>query len=576
MQAANKNIDQLCSDKANAYTADKSFATMDFNAIKANLPTAPITINPPKANPTNWFSLNTFLGVAITVATLITVYFVTNKKDKSITTKNNTALNLTNNNIATTETDTPIIVTEIPKDPKTAPKKWIYKMQVNFDKKTNAILPPKQFIDVNDVKTLDNNVEKKEEKEIKEIVLQKFLSQLASPKQVFTISNQEPHQIVCKDGTKLNIKANTFTSVDKKTIEGNVALEIKEAYTYTDMIVNNLHTVSNGNLLESGGMVYINATQNATQLDIDISKPIQVEMPTSNKKDDMQLFNLDKGNWVANGQVQSVHSEKFRRKDITVFNLLESPKWRVNLKGKMIAKFDIPQNCPKSNEEMLNILQKKYGKNYDQVKVRRLMINTKRILFINDNDDGNRWYNNKEIVGDSISLPYWIASKWNLVNTNDSIKYEKENYLDSIIFLINQKEKFDRNVEKEKIFGSYNFSLRNFGWINCDRFYNKKNLIENFSIFEKNYTENEVVSSMLLFPKLNSLLNGLNRNGISLFNNIPNNKNVYFVAFKTTTNKVLTCIQQLTTSKETAKAEDFIELTPTQVKAKLDALGTVR
>ncbi len=489
----NNNIDNFIQNKANAYEADKSFMLQNFAAIKNALPTAPNVV-PVKANP-KWFALNNIIGaILITGITLLAILFISKNKNKqTINEVQITQINTTNAT-NTIESDTPIIVNEIPKDPKTAPKKWVYKMQINFDGKTKTSLPPKKYIDLSDIKDANNDIEKKQDIEKGKVVLQNFISQLASPKQVFTINNQQAHNITCTNGTKLIIKPNTFTSIDKKTVQGNVDLEVKEAYSYTDMIANNLHTVSNGNLLQSGGMVFINATQNAAQLDIDISNPIQLQMPTTNKKDSMQLFNLDNNNWVANGQLQSA-----------IFNIN-------------------------------NYNSSKYIGNNKFIKIK---------------------YKNKISI---ISVDS-VGKLMNTPTTNH----------DTIFPILYENTKSDSIYIKNE--NNYNFNIRNFNWINCDRFINNKNNID-FVVEYPNKIETQ--KSVLIFTKLKSTLNGFALNNKVDFNKIPKNEDVYFIAFQYHDNKVLTCIQQLTTSKEPAKAEDFIELTPVQVKAKLDALGSVK
>ncbi len=457
MQATNKNIDQLFNDKANAYKADNSFAALDFANIKANLPTGPTTIVTPRKNPTSWFSLNTMIGLISIVAISVIVFFTINNKS-NITVNNTPILNL---NDSSNINDTPVIVYEIPKDPKTAPKKWVYKMQINFDKKTNTNLPVKQFIDLSDVKPNDNDLNNKFEIIEGKKVIQNFISKMASPAQIFSINNQEPHTITCTNGTVLKIKSNTFISLDKKTIQGNVALEIKEAYSYTDMIANNLHTVSNGNLLQSGGMVYINATQNIQQLDIDIQNPIQVEMPTTKKKEGMLLFNLDNNNWVANGQWQNISPKKIK---------------------KEISELD--------------------NNNF------------------NDTLDG---FNQK------------------FISLNDN---------------------------------KYVFSLRNLKWINCDAF--SSNKVTNIYVNNNVKSKANLFSSLIL-RKFKGIIKGFtNSKDVIVFNNVPKDTEIIILSFKIQNDKVFTCIKKLFSNEDLNNIEDFIELSPTQVKAKLDALGTVQ
>lgn len=640
----NKNIDHIINEKANAYQPDTSFMAKDWAQVKASLPTGPATPSVlPKANP-NWFSLNTIIGtILVTVVSIITIYVVTKKDTKKPSTNNDMVKNAIPNNTTTSTSiaDTPVIVNEIPKDPTKGPKKWVYKMKLNFEGKTNTTLPAKKFIDLNDVKDEDNETKKKQDIINNKIVIQNFISQLASPKQVFTINNQQAHNITCTNGTKLIIKPNTFTSINKKTIQGNIELEIKEAYSYTDIIANNLHTVSNGSLLQSGGMVYINATQNMQQLDIDIQNPIQLQMPTSNKKDIMQLFNLDKGNWVPNGQWQGERQlltydniinnneilkneiePKFERekwsntkegdfKNTTLAQSLEkqnassnidtiprilsslmnqesitksilcNPTTVVTQNGKKIAVFKFSGHVSESFSELRMIAMRQFQGQFDSVIIKKattqvsLNLDFESIKNYNQRLEDGMYYNTyqlqngKFIVEDSTYCSIGYFQKFNPSLILNGLSFNDLNRPVDSLGNVNFKSKDTNGLY-------YNFSIRNFGWINCDRFYEKKDLLQNFYV--QNITINQLQTkySVLLFPKIKSVLNGVVLKGEIDFRNIPNKTEVVFLGIKIEYNKLLTCIQNFTTSKEAAKAEDFIELTPAQVKAKLDALGSVR
>lgn len=112
----------------------------------------------------------------------------------------------------------------------------------------------------------------------------------------YVINIDKDTVLVTKNGALLKIPKGSLA-----TQSGNsVILEIKEAYSMEQMIRACLTTQSNGELLSSGGMIYINAKggQNVT-----IKQAIKVAIPSDYLSPDMQLFkgeNDKEGNinWV--------------------------------------------------------------------------------------------------------------------------------------------------------------------------------------------------------------------------------------------------------------------------------------
>lgn len=109
--------------------------------------------------------------------------------------------------------------------------------------------------------------------------------------QEFRIDNSKDTDIRTLNGAIIHIPAGAFKSSNA------VSLEIKEAYSVEDMLKAGLTTRSNGNILSSGGMFYINTKENA-----EIIKPISVALPGSPLVKEMKLYKGDqKGdsiNWV--------------------------------------------------------------------------------------------------------------------------------------------------------------------------------------------------------------------------------------------------------------------------------------
>lgn len=110
------------------------------------------------------------------------------------------------------------------------------------------------------------------------------------PTQVFEITNVNDTFITGKNGTKISIPNNSFVDKNGNAVTGIISFELKEALTLADMVMGNLTTLSNGKILQTGGMIYTNATANGENIFIASNKALQISVPTDNKNDSMLLF----------------------------------------------------------------------------------------------------------------------------------------------------------------------------------------------------------------------------------------------------------------------------------------------
>jgi len=110
------------------------------------------------------------------------------------------------------------------------------------------------------------------------------------PTQVFEITNENDTSITGKNGTKISIPKNSFVDKNGNAVKGEISFELKEALTLADMVMGNLTTLSNGKILQTGGMIYTNATANGENLLIATNKALQISVPANNKNDSMLIF----------------------------------------------------------------------------------------------------------------------------------------------------------------------------------------------------------------------------------------------------------------------------------------------
>ncbi|MDI1233112.1 MAG: OmpA family protein [bacterium] len=109
--------------------------------------------------------------------------------------------------------------------------------------------------------------------------------------QQYNIDPSKDNTIVGKNGTRVFIPKNSILTSDGRVLGSEIVnITLEEFLNPNDAIFNQLSTLSNGKILESGGMFNLNASYNGQQLKIKQGESIQVEMPSLNLKNDMQIF----------------------------------------------------------------------------------------------------------------------------------------------------------------------------------------------------------------------------------------------------------------------------------------------
>lgn len=107
--------------------------------------------------------------------------------------------------------------------------------------------------------------------------------------QFFKINCKSDTVIETKNGIVIAVPAGAF--LDSRGDEaGELELEIKEAMTPMDIMSAGLSTTSDGKLLETGGMFYINARQGEKNLVIDAGKPLHASIPDRHPGKKMMFF----------------------------------------------------------------------------------------------------------------------------------------------------------------------------------------------------------------------------------------------------------------------------------------------
>jgi hypothetical protein len=114
---------------------------------------------------------------------------------------------------------------------------------------------------------------------------------LGKTEQTFTIDPSKDETITSAKGVLVVIPAGSFVEEDGTKPRGAVQVLVKEALRPGDWIAHNLSTISNGALLQSGGMAAVEAFSEGRPLRLADDAEITIGIPALQKVDlDMRLF----------------------------------------------------------------------------------------------------------------------------------------------------------------------------------------------------------------------------------------------------------------------------------------------
>lgn len=155
--------------------------------------------------------------------------------------------------------------------------------------------------------------------ENEEFLLEDFFKQEQQQfEQFFSFNASLGTVIQGKKGTVIQIPPNALVRADGKKIEGIVSFTLQEAYSYGDMLLQNLNTTAQGKQLETGGMFFMKAVDaSGTELKVKKGAQLKASLPTEEAKlAGMQTFNGKEdaaGNvdWVATNQAVSTTNYSF-------------------------------------------------------------------------------------------------------------------------------------------------------------------------------------------------------------------------------------------------------------------------
>lgn len=398
--------------------------------------------------------------------------------------------------------------------------------------------------------------------------------------QFFFIDSSKDTTITGIEGTKISFKANTFDIPNKEKIK----IELKEFYKRSDLALSNLTTITNDEkLLETGGMVFLEATVKNKKVHLKNGKEYVIEFPYENKKEGMLLFEgVENANTIMWDKLNTPQIEPIVVEEINSNSLNNQPN------DFDVATFveEMPEFKGGTNQLFL------YLKNnlvYPKAASKMGISGTVYVNFTVDKDGSLKNVNvikevdpllDKEAVRVVKSMPNWIPGKqkgkavkvsynlpvsFKLADGDKISKYPPEKikqYKDSVQAIRKKEveellvEDTTNNLKSNSInkISTYIFANSTFGWINCDRFVSASSINQKFKSNDLGFYNVKII-----FHNYKSQLITFNKNGFSSIK-VPENQKITVFAIKYENDIPFVCLQEIITSNQIQELQ-FEQLT---------------
>ena len=412
-------------------------------------------------------------------------------------------------------------------------------------------------------------------------VLQNLLASVEQPPQVFFIDNKKDTVLVAREGTVVFLPAGSFATND------SIRFEIREFYSYAEMVANGLSTLSDGRQLVTGGMLHLVAKRKGQETAINPQRPLRVFIPGITAADSMQIFSGKKG---GSGQVDYTNAQPEWTGGDLNWELtkvsIDSPVYKMFIRAldlrddaieyttyhggeKVKAVFRRSPESPYSKEELMVMLKKKYGDYYDKIKIRSIW--KRDLLFrkrsVNDDEEYYRVVYNSSGIGDtSVFLPGTVR----IYRLTPIDTVYRVCYWAHLGYREMKVPVFSRAIVSA-IGEKYSIALDKLGWINCDRFYQSNQPKTDYAVDVSDDANNYV--AYMVFDKIKSVLGSSRAGNRLIFTNIPASEPVRIMVMGARNGKPVSALINTNTSRNLLDIPVFEAAAADDIRSSLDQLN---
>jgi TonB family protein len=395
------------------------------------------------------------------------------------------------------------------------------------------------------------------------------------PLQEHKITGSCDTTIRLQEGTIIKIPSNAF--IIKNTGQkpkGKVRLMVKEYYSLSDILFANLTTTTKTEIVETGGMIYINACAGTDTLALE--KEVEIRFPFKDEIEGMQLFTGQRD--TSSIMIWESFTEE-----------LESA---TDYENSFYAIAEEMPSFPGGYENFISFLRKniKYPsdarrKGLEGTVYVNIVINAngevreKRIL------KGLNESLNQAALNAFNNMPAWEPGKVAGKNVNVKMVFPVNFRLDGISFTSSSQPRttynddlrrdFEENLSDSvlqkanaNVVSHYILSSSKLGWINCDRFITKTPQTR-FKVFVGEGNNSDV---KIIFENYKSVLPGYYVDGYYQFDNVPVGEPVTIIAIRAKNDNLMLAINKTIINNSIYSALNFKQVTVETLKEEMQKI----
>jgi hypothetical protein len=394
----------------------------------------------------------------------------------------------------------------------------------------------------------------------------------------FEISPTTDTLIFGDKGTGIFIESNSLQFKDGSTPTSTIKIELKEYYSISDILSKNLSTISNGRLLETGGMINIQAFSDGKELELKNGKEVIIHFPKDDSKSGMQLFSesqsdskTDAIEWkeepmTVGYEIDTITPFIIKYKDLdseymeltdgtNIWNWLEDNIVLTTKERDYVRFRDVRITFDVS--KLGKVTNVKLGKGFDRKICKRLV----KIIEETPSLKPFKRSGNPIVMECSVLFEInFIPPKYK-ENTN-YLKTIEGNYPDFGNKSINEIDQVELNY--------YILNSAKLGWLNCDRFVDDPSPKVTMNVKLKKPQDHKV---KLIYKDLKSVLIPRIKGKTQYFEGIPENKDVTLMIIRQTKGKLEMSITQHQTKDGNINQFKFKEYTMSELKKELEKLN---
>ncbi|MEM7036861.1 MAG: hypothetical protein AAF570_07780 [Bacteroidota bacterium] len=360
------------------------------------------------------------------------------------------------------------------------------------------------------------------------------------------VDTNKPTVLLGEHGTELLIPPNAFVDQQGNPVAGEVIVNFTEVYEKSDLILSNLPTMSNGRMLESGGVVYIEAMADGEQLKLAEGKSVLINFP-GGRTEGMEMF---KGaydaegtmNWIPMADAAGKYEDM--KDNLPTANTAAMPMMTAFGKADPLT-FGFADGKSTVPGYLYAVLEKNYAcRGLDRIYVEVQVDEGGQVSRAKTLTGKNACY--RLAVEEAVKTIPWDVDKLNgrktfyfeLKPDVPATGDEGENLFASavgkpMLTAAEIEETMAAYVDRERArnFTKEAFQVTSLGWINCDRFSRDPNprVVATISLDDPKMSSNSKV--FMVFEDMRSVIEAYPNGANSWqFSNIPENRKVKVVA----------------------------------------------